>query len=198
MKLYHTIVSTCVLLLLALPLSVFAMGSEAQLNAIISSAESAVAATPSWKNASSSERQRLTEVTVRAAIISTVRNRFDRSQMEVDRKIEEVVETAMGKVGDKTILTLNKERIRELFIEEWYKYMYLNKSSNIESPYIRARGSELGAERILSNVYRGQKLVKNEIGEVLEQINGRISEAVDSHGIEDLKQEIFKQFNLLR
>ncbi|NVO00940.1 MAG: hypothetical protein HXX17_16620 [Geobacteraceae bacterium] len=186
------------LLLLTLPLTAHTMGSEAKLQALITAAETEVTATPAWQQAGSGERQKLTEEAVRRKIITTVRSRFDKMQLEVDRKVEEVLDKALAVTSVKLVTSAQQERIRELFMEEWYKYMYLNKSSSIEVPYSSAKGSELGGERILSNAFRGEKLVENEIGEVLENINLRMGGVLDIYATEEIKQYIFKQFNLLR
>lgn len=189
--------------LVTLPLSAYALGSssdtEAELKALIVAAEKSVAATDAWQKANSSDRQRLTEEAVRRSIISTVQSGYDAKQMEVDRKIDELLDISLSKTSDKLITPAQKERIKELFKEEQYKYMYEKTSSRIEDPYDSVRGTDLRITFLMSQSLRGDKILEKEIGDILENINRRMGGVgvIRPSGIEDLKQEIFKQFNLL-
>ncbi len=193
-------IALTLLLLLALPLSAFALWSEAELNALIAAAEKEVTSTPAWQKGDSAARKRLTELAVRQKIISTAHSSFDPVQMLVDRKIDEILEKSLSLTSDKLVNQAQKQCIREMFKEEMFKYFVEYAGSQLENAYDKVRGSGLKIEFLMGQSLRGNKILEKEVKNILENINKRMGAAgaVSSTGIVDLKQGIFKQFSLIK
>ena len=193
-------VTLTLLLLLTLPLSAFALWSEAELKALIAAAEKEVAATPAWQKGDSAARKRLTELAVRQKIINTAHSGFDPVQMLVDRKIDEILEKSLSLTSDKLVNQAQKQCIREMFKEEMFKYFVEYVGSELEGTYKRVRGSGLKIEFLMGQSLRGNKILEKEIGDILENINERMGAAgaVREMGIIDLQKEIYKQFGLVK
>ncbi len=193
-------IALTLLLLLALPLSAFALWSEAELKALIAAAEKEVAATPAWQKGDSAARKRLTELAVRQKIISTAHSGFDPVQMLVDRKIDEILEKSLSLTSDKLVNQAQKQCIREMFKEEMFKYFVEYRGSQLNNAYDKVRGSGARIEFLMGQSLRGNKILEDEIGDILENINERMGAAgaVRESGIIDLQQEIYKQFGLVK
>ncbi len=142
-------------------------------------------------------KTKIEEETIRKMTILKTQSLFNEMQMQVDRKIDEIVDKSLAKTSDKLISPEQKSRVKELFKEELYKYMVNNEAAKVESPYDTARTSNLWANILISDAFKWKKWFENELADILNNINLRIENQINSTWIIDLRQELFKQFNSL-
>ncbi|EKE29663.1 MAG: hypothetical protein ACD_2C00130G0014 [uncultured bacterium (gcode 4)] len=145
-------------------------------------------------------KKEIEEETIRKMTILKAQSLFNDMQMQVDRKIDEIVDKSLAKTNDIIVTPLQKDKIRELFKEEMYKYMIENNDTGtrFESPYENSKKSWLPAEKIISNALKWNELLENEIRDILNNINSRISTPIDNEWIRRLKFIIWSEFNSLK
>jgi hypothetical protein len=202
MTITRTIIALTLLLTICLPHSAIAgeyvSKRQAELNALIVTAEKEIAATTAWQNGRVAERQKLTELAVRRKIITSAQSGYDKNQLEVDRKIGELLDTSLDKTSDLLVKPAQKERIRELFKEEMYRYFAEYPGSELEGSITAVRGSGAQIGFLMSQNLRGNKILEKELGDILENVNTRMDGVLRQQAIISLTIATWSEFNRLK
>ncbi|EKE29414.1 MAG: hypothetical protein ACD_2C00180G0007 [uncultured bacterium (gcode 4)] len=142
-------------------------------------------------------KKKIEEETIRNMTIMKAQSLFNDMQMQVDRKIDEILDSSLAKTSDKLISPEQKSKVKELFKEELYKYFVDSKWSELENTYNSVKLSWAKAEFLMAQSLRWNKILESEIEDILINVNKRLKDEIVYHWINLLKQTIFKEFNSL-
>jgi hypothetical protein len=129
--------------------------------------------------------------------ILKVQAMFDSMQMQVDKKIDEMVDIWLPKVMDSRFTPEMKSNIKLHFKEELYKYMVNKYNTNIKQTYTAANWSDWNINQLISEWLHNNVVFEKELRGIIQEINKRTGDKMDKFLVGEIASRIYYEFNRL-